>query len=145
VTYTPVTEVEIPWHPALKPARDAFIDTQHLRGAFAELRPGTTEWGRVDLVDPRTGLRLGSPPAYYGKKWETFAREYKAQNGTWPLVAAGSAAGGLYVSTPLKVAVADGTEVKPPPPITPPISAPTAPSTAEKAGGLVSRLFGIRR
>jgi hypothetical protein len=138
-----VSEVEIPWHSELKPAREQYWTvTGPGNGWFAELRPGTTEWGRVDVVDPRTGRRLGSPPKHYGKKWEEFALEHKAKTGAWPLVQAFHS-GGLYVPVPLVVVGVNGVKVK---------EAPSGQATqrkpvshpAEKSGGFLSRLFGSR-
>ena len=138
------SEIEIPWHSALKPAREQYWQvTGPGNGWFAELRPGTTEWGRIDIVDPRTRQRLGCAPKSYDKKWEAFAQEHKAKTGAWPLVQAIHRMGSLYVLVPLVVVGIDGVATKETP------SGKTtqgfaAVSPVEKSGGFLSRLFGKR-
>ena len=129
---------------ALKPAREQYWQvTGPGNGWFAELRPGTTEWGRIDIVDPRTRQRLGCAPKSYDKKWEAFAQEHKAKTGAWPLVQAIHRMGSLYVLVPLVVVGIDGVATKETP------SGKTtqgfaAVSPVEKSGGFLSRLFGKR-
>jgi hypothetical protein len=128
--------LEVPWHSDLKPARDAYIKAAQAAGDWGlEVRPGSTDYFPLDLIDPRTGKRVGSPPVkkadeYLGRNG--LLEKYRKTTGRYPRVEAASSGGTLEIKWP--------PELSPPP--SPPAAAPNQPSGAAQAGGRLRRLFG---
>ncbi len=130
--------LEVPWHSDLKPARDAYIKAAQAADDWSlEVRPGSTDYFPLDLIDPRTGRRVGSPPVkkadeYLGRNglFET----YRKTNGCYPRVEANGSGGSMEIKWP--------PDLSPLP--SPPVPAPPQPSGAAQPGGRLRRLLGGR-
>ncbi len=128
--------IEVPWHSDLKPARDAYIKAAQAADDWSlEVRPGSTDYFPLDLIDPRTGRRVGSPPVkkaneYLGRNG--LLETYRKTNGCYPRVEANGSGGSMEIKWPPALS----------PPPSPPAAATTQPSGAGLAGGRFWRLFG---
>ncbi len=98
-------ETEIPWHSALKPAREAWWKAAGADGNWwVEMRPGSTEYGGVDLVGRRIITKLGSPPD--ASQLLAQVRAFNAQYKKWPLVVCYHS-GGMTMPTPVVFSTGD--------------------------------------